>query len=381
MATLSSILGTGSFAPTSTALTAAATVDIDLTSDTFFTLTPDQNTTFTVSNVPAVSQFNLALTGFTTSSVTYDVGGAVYDSVSKSVTSQDTSPSDLVFKPDGTKMYMFGRLNSRVYQYTLGTAWDVSTATYDSISFLITSQDTAVYSVAFKSDGTKMFVLGTTNDRVYQYTLSTPWDVSTATYDTVSFLVSGQDTFPISVTFKPDGTKMYVLGYITDTVFQYTLSTAWDVSTATYDTVSFSVNAQDAVPYSVVFSTDGTKMFVLGTTNDTVFQYTLSTPWDVSTATYDTVSFLVSGQDTVPVAIAFKPDGTKMYMIGTNTKTVYQYTVGSIISATTTYPASFKFPAGTTPAAPLGGDTDLLDFQSFDGGVTWYGNQLGSDYL
>ena len=84
--------------------------------------------------------------------------------------------------------------------------------------------------LAFKPDGTKMYMVGNTTDRVYQYTLSTPWNLATATYDTVSFLLSGQDTAPVGLAFKPDGTKMYVLGNTNDRVYQYTLTDPLTIS-------------------------------------------------------------------------------------------------------------------------------------------------------
>ena len=53
-------------------------------------------------------------------------------------------------------------------------------------------------------------------------------DVSEAVYDSPSFDVSDEDTFPSDVTFSPDGLKMFVLGASSDSIYQYTLSTAWD---------------------------------------------------------------------------------------------------------------------------------------------------------
>ena len=38
------------------------------------------------------------------------------------------------------------------------------------------------------------------------------WDISKAFYSGVTFSVSGQTSAPQSVFFKPDGTKMYVIG-------------------------------------------------------------------------------------------------------------------------------------------------------------------------
>ena len=50
--------------------------------------------------------------------------------------------------------------------------WDVSTATYASKSFYVGSQEIAHRSVFFKSDGLAMYIVGTSSDTVYQYTLS-----------------------------------------------------------------------------------------------------------------------------------------------------------------------------------------------------------------
>jgi hypothetical protein len=209
--------------------------------------------------------------------------------------------------------------------------FDLSTASYDSVSFSVSSQDTSPYGVTFKSDGTKMYIMGSANKKVFQYTLSTAWDLSTASYDSVDFSVSSQNTSPFGFTFKSDGTKMYIMGSANKKVFQYTLSTAWDLSTASYDS-GFSVSSQDSNPYGVTFKSDGTKMYILGNANKKVFQYTLSTAWDLSTASYDSVSFSVSSQDTSPYGVTFKSDGTKMYMVGAANDKVYQYTTAHDLS-------------------------------------------------
>jgi sugar lactone lactonase YvrE len=118
---------------------------------------------------------------------------------------------------------------------------------------------------------------------------------------------------------------MYMVGYANKTVFQYTLSTPFDLSTASYDNVSFSVSAQDTIPYGIAFNNDGSKMYMVGINNGSVYQYTLSTPFDLSTASYDSVSFSVNAQDTYPYSIAFNNDGSKMYMVGSANDSIFQY--------------------------------------------------------
>jgi DNA-binding beta-propeller fold protein YncE len=254
-----------------------------------------------------------------------DLANASYDSVSFSVATEDASPFDCFFKPDGTKMYVVGQGNDALYQYTLSTAWDLSSASYDSVSFSLSTQDTGTLGVFFKPDGTKFYIAGNANNSVFEYNLSTAWDISTASYSTNSFSVTSQDATPAGVFFREDGLRMFVVGLQNNSVYQYTLSSAWDVSTASYDTKLLSVATQSTGASGLFFNPDGTKVWVTATVGDNVYQYTLSTAWDISTATYDSISFDVSAQDGGPRGFFFKPDGSKMYLVGSVNDTIYQY--------------------------------------------------------
>lgn len=265
---------------------------------------------------------------------TWGLSNAVYAS-SSFLIAQDTIPQGIFIKPDGLKMYVLGDTNNTVYQYSLGTAGVVSSAIYDSISFSVGAQETSTFGLFFKSDGTKMYIVGGANDTVYQYTLPTPWVLTGATYDTVSFSVNAQATQPLAMFFKSDGSKLYVLNGANDTVYQYTLPTPWVMTGASYDSVSFSVATQEATPTGMTFKSDGTKMYIVGTTNDTVYQYNLPTPWVLTGATYDSVSLSVNAQDAEPYAVTFNSDGTKMYIIGNINNTVYQYTTNDLLNMMT----------------------------------------------
>ena len=71
---------------------------------------------------------------------------------------------------------------------------------------------------------------------------------------------------------------------------------------------------QDNNPNGVVFSTDGTKMYTVGSSNDAVYQYALSTAFDPSSLTY-TQNYSVASLNALPQGIFFKPDGTKFFII------------------------------------------------------------------
>ena len=262
-----------------------------------------------------------------------DLANASYDSVSFSVAGQDGVGISVVFSDDGLSMYIAGNGNDTVYQYTLSTAWDLSTASYTSKSFSVASQETAVSGFLFGADGASFYVCGSGTDTVYQYDLSTAWDVSTASYTSKSLSVSSQDTAPNGMGFKDDGTIMYVAGGVSDTIYQYTLSTAWDISTTSYASKSFSVSSLDGNAKQMYLSPTGDKLWFMGLSTDTVYELDLSTGFDISTAAYNSVSFSITSQDSSPTGVFFKFDGSKMYALGIATDTIYQYSTAAAAPA------------------------------------------------
>jgi sugar lactone lactonase YvrE len=296
----------------------------------------------------------------------WNVRGNIYSNKSFSVTSQEATPTGMFFSSSGDKAFVIGTTNDTVYQYALATPWDISTASYTSVSFAFTWEATP-QTVVFKTDGTRMYIMGSTRDIMYSFDLSSGWDLSTATFtpnpwsistpfSQGSFSVTSQEATPTGLIFGDSGTKMYIVGTTNDTVYQYDLSTAWNVSTASYASKSFSVATQENVPQAVFFKTDGASMYILGTQNDTVYQYTLSTPWDVSTASYATKSFSVAGQETVPTGLYISPDGLNMYVIGSNTDTIYQYVLGTAWDISTASYTSYSLnrPATLGETVPTG---------------------------
>ena len=254
-----------------------------------------------------------------------DLANASYDSVSFSVAGQDTVPASVVFNNTGSKMYVAGLSADTIYQYSLSSPFDVSTASYDSVSLSVSTEDTSPYSIRYNADGSKLYMIGLANDSIFQYSLSTSFDLSSASYDSISFSFATQDTNPGGFFFKPDGLKLFVLGFANDSVFEYSLSAAFDLTTISYSGNSFSVASQDSTPQDLVFNPDGTKMFVLGAASDAIYEYDLSSPWSISSAAYASVSFSVASQDSAPLGFTFKPDGSKMYVVGNTNDTIYQY--------------------------------------------------------
>ena len=252
-----------------------------------------------------------------------------------SVSLQDVTPADITFSNDGAKMFMIGRSGDAVYEYALSTPFDASTATFvDSFSVLL--QESGSTGIAFSNDGAKMFVVGSGGDAVHEYELFTPFDASTAAF-VDSFSVSLQDIVPTGMAFSSDGAKMFVVGSRGDAVHEYALSTPFDASTAAF-VYTFSVSSRSSNPQGMAFSSDGTKMFVIDNGRDTVIEYEMSTPFDASTAAFVDATSIRSQVDS-PTGIAFSSDGAKMFVTGSISDSVHEYDLSSAypIEVTGTY--------------------------------------------
>jgi len=256
-----------------------------------------------------IYSYSLA-TPFNTSATTE---GTFYDSNSSSsydfYNNHSASSSNFngahSWSSDGTKFFTAdsNAANSKIHEFTATTGFDVTTLSYVD-AYTIGGKHTYPRAMDFKPDGTEVYVSGRFDSNVHQWTLSTAWDISTASF-TRTFDTTRDDNQQ-GLRFKPDGTKMYVTDRTNDQVDQYTLSTAWDISTASFDSVSLDVSSYDALLRDVVFNDDGTEVFIAGGSSPSIIDYTLSTAYNLSTASFRSET---NPGGTIPYGISFSDGG------------------------------------------------------------------------
>ena len=274
--------------------------------------------------------FNLTFVSSAQAAVTFDdING---DGTGFDVSDQGTNARSVAFNNDGTKMFVVDKAHEEINVYTLTTGFDLSTATFNDINgdgtgFDVSGQEANPQGIAFNNDGTKMFVVGTSGDDVNQYTLSVGFDLTSTVTFVDSFDISGQEESAWDVEFNNDGTKMFVTGTSGVDVNQYTLSTGFDLTSTVTFVDSFDVSGQDNRPRGMAFNNDGTKMFVVGFSGEDVNVYTLSTGFDLTSTVTFVDSFDVSNEDDGPVDIAFNNTGSKMFVVGLNDEEINSYSL------------------------------------------------------
>ena len=135
--------------------------------------------------------------------------------------------------------------------------------------------------LTFNNDGTKMFTVGYNNDKVYEYTLSSAFDVSSSSLILIVLVFQSQEQIPTEIKFNHDGTKMYISGNEGRDINEYTLSTAFDISSTVTHKGSYSVTSSDSYPTGFSFNNDGTKLFTTGANHDRVNEHSLTTPFSL----------------------------------------------------------------------------------------------------
>ena len=281
-----------------------------------------------------------AISGGITPGSTFSLSQFQYTSKSLDLQSQDGNPHAFVLSVDGTKLYVSGTQNSTIYQYDLQNPWDLSGAAYSGKSVRVADQEVDGGGIALSGDGKILFLAGDTSNTVWEYTLSQPWDISTATYNGKHLDLTSQTSRACGPSLSANGLALFV-NDCSGTVYQYSLATAWDVSTASASNVSFKTLC-DGTAGSAVWSSDGYLMFCTNFGAATVYEYPLAKAWDLSTAINSPVSFNISAQNSTAHAVSVSADLKQIYVLGFGSSmSIYQYSSAGL---STSQP-----PVGSTP--------------------------------
>ncbi|MFZ9341972.1 MAG: YncE family protein [Candidatus Nanopelagicaceae bacterium] len=268
----------------------------------------------------AIDPNNLTLTGSTQISNGVTISKPNFDTLTytgKSFVTSASLPHSLFFSIDGYYIYILDTLGDTLYSYQLASPWNMSSLIQGSAQTSLSAQDSAPYGLYISPDGENLYMCGQFSGDVYQYKLPQPWVIANM------YLVGNIDIGSANcygIDFRPDGKEFWALDNPNSTIKKWTLSTPWDITTA--QTTIFSIQVGSGTN-DFRWTQDGRFLVTIGGT--TVRIYPFSVPWTFTSAG-STITKTVT-QDNSAFGIYVKPDCTKVYTIGQQNDDVYEYDV------------------------------------------------------
>ena len=176
--------------------------------------------------------------------------------------------------------------------------------------------------IRFNSSGTKLFAVRTTpTDELIEFNLDTPFDITTINENSSSYTaeyITGVAANPLDIEFSSDGLNVYI-GYYTDReIFQYQLSSSFDLNSKYGDPKLLTLDSSIR-PYGITFNNLGTKLYVMSSVEKVLYQYKLENPYDITTSR-GIEAFRNIGDDGIitsgPDGIKFDPSGYHLFVSG-----------------------------------------------------------------
>ena len=216
----------------------------------------------------------------------------------------------------------------------MSTPFDISThsSTYVTFNTYDSSNSSFQAAVAldFKPDGTEMWI-GDWEGLIRHYNLSTAWDISTASFsgDQWNSLNATNGTRLSCIQWALDGDYLYTIDPNTDKVWRHDFNTVYDITSSYVSTsggAMVSSGLNETIPRSVFISPDGKKAYVGGNRVNEIMMYDLTTAWDITGVSSTPDSTLAYGQNESAASdITFSPDGKYMYLSGLSIDQIIQY--------------------------------------------------------
>ena len=247
---------------------------------------------------------------------------------SHELTNSGGTPRYFDFNEDGTRLIIVEGSTDKIEQYTLSTGYDLTTLSYAGNGQRFNSNsggtgDGQPRGIEFNGDGTKMFVVGNDRDEINQYSLSTGFNVKTASFAQKIDITNTVGDGPHGMEFNDDGTKIF-LNNRGQSVLEFHID-AFDIKPlgSVVRTIDLSDNLTESLR-GMEFGDDGNKFYVIeadcaATCFDVakVHEFTLGIAYDVASFSYEG-EFDVLEWEQDAQGLGFSPDGTSMYVLGTN---------------------------------------------------------------
>jgi hypothetical protein len=271
-----------------------------------------------------------------------------------------TDPQAFSIDKDGTTVFVAEGTGGKGGQFRLTRPWDFSTPQYaeseqGALTNTAATGTTSVYGYQWGynlTNGTS-YLYGVSShwDSLVYAASNTPWHFkynwAVIGLDTIQFQMDSEDsvrcvkiveqTYNSTKFLGHNQTWFLVGGQTTDSIYQFKIdnSNPYYIANQSYPESGGRTlyhGSQTTTIQFVEMSADGTRLFVSGDTQETIYQYNLSTAYDISSGSYSQSKALGTSYGSTIRGIQLSPNNDRMYVLMNSGDRFNEYSFGNATS-------------------------------------------------
>ncbi len=269
-----------------------------------------ENATHTPADAPIIP-IETPITGWTIDTIANIAKLADFD-----LSNEAQQPISIFMNASSTKLFVLNTSSSKLLEYSI-IAGDISTASYIKSANLAADAK----SVFIDYTGTKLFVSRDTSDNgsIYIYTMKA-WDIDTLTLDDRISIPGGGLH---GIFLNENGFHMYVTN-TNGQLIHMIMTHPWNTKTAyEISRFDFSETIGEDIGRAII-NPAGDRLYVIGSSNHTIKQYELSSPYYTASATFIDGETKIILEDNITDSM-YIVDSDNIYVLGYETKYIHQY--------------------------------------------------------
>lgn len=286
------------------------------------------NTFYTLSNTQGLERTPSQISSFTATGQEFDTGLG------------STSFYNTFIVPPGgeTLIGMWEGPAGAIYKYTMSPPYDPTSMTLvGAETESVLGYDSGMRGIAMTRDGSKFILAGDQHDRLYEFSVLSNYSADSMTLvNTISLSADGI-TVPGGIAINSDASWLLVQNRANNTVYEYALSTPGNITTATLtgQTLVYSYDAAGGFAVNEACNRLYLAPRAGATTSCWIEEFSLPTPGSLAGASLSSVLTLTTS-DILPYALGFAQDRQDLfYLFKTQSDVIATY-VNSIPALSTT---------------------------------------------
>lgn len=140
------------------------------------------------------------------------------------------TPLDIYFGDNGLQFFVITEY-SHLFSFVAPNQWEIQHGEFRN-QFDLGREDNAIQSIWFKDDGSRLYAVGEETGDLFEYSLSTTWDITSLSFTGKKFDLGFTDISGLNV--QPNGQRFWVINDKENEVHDFYTDDSWNISNLSF---------------------------------------------------------------------------------------------------------------------------------------------------